>query len=177
MKQCSAKWILFLAGFLTLSGCTEITRSNGALILRYELFFVILLLILGIVLFVLGVLLTAKFLPHRWKQQQSLRRKMKSASRLISLPIAGIGIMIAVAPFLWYRVEVGSDYLRLSEFPGENHYRQDQIKSIEIVPGTSGNRLHITIKKGKEHFINESEIGSDSFQTIADSAMKLVKEE
>jgi len=164
-----------VAACLLLVGCSKIIESDRATVLRFSMTAIIGLLGAGIALFVGGVLLTIKRLPRRWREQQSLRRKLRSASRILVVPVVGIMFLVLVMPFAWYRVEVGSDYLRLSEFPHEMHLTREQIERIEVIPGASDRRLRIETKEGEEYFVNEGEVGEDSFSKISMAALKLVE--
>jgi hypothetical protein len=175
MKKKDYISFLLLLSLFILNGCTEIIALNNTTILRYEFTTIFILFLGGISLFICGLLVVKKYLPQRWRQMPSLRRKLKSTFRLIAIPIAGIILIILVVPFSWYRVEVNTNYLKINEFPNKRQITKNEIETIEVIAGDSGERLHILLKDGSEYFINAAEVGSQNFQKIVAAIQKFKK--
>lgn len=147
-------------------GCSQVETREGHTILSFPLTTVIGLGLLGILTVALGIVLLIYVLPGRLLYHRTFGRKIAAAMRLGSPVIFGLILLSAVVPFWWYRVDIGPETLDISEFPDARTFRRQDVKSADVIPGGSAERIRIEVAGGKPYFVNESEIGGEAFKKV-----------
>ena len=174
MKRSDSYFVLLTLFLGVVCGCTDTTLSGGVTTLTYRTTTVLLVLGSGGAMLLSGVLLVVRVLPRRWRELGSLNRRLRRACRFAMLPVVGLFFIVLSLAFSWYRIEIGPDYLAINNFPNRDRYTRDQITGIELMDRGDSDRLRIRIKDEPERFVNETEVGSESFQMIVAAAQRLV---
>lgn len=157
--------LLFVVG--SMSGCTEVVAEGDLLTLKSKAYVAVVMPLIGIILIVGGVSICMKRLPEIWKSDMSMGWKGRR-SKIVLIPIIGVVFLLGVAPRMLYRVEVGSDFVNFREVGNSKRYDRDAIEKVVLMEGIheGQRRLQVTGKSGEPHFINESEIGTESFDKM-----------
>ena len=167
---CSA--ILFC---LICTGCTEVVTEGDNIVLKSKFYVAVLFPLIGLLLIALGTWACIRILPGVWKSEMDLRWKGKR-SKVIIIPLAGLIFLLGTIPRMQYRVIVGSDFAEFKELGKHGKYDKKDIRDVSIIePATEGKqrRLHVTVHPKDEVFINESEIGTESFERMVEAFQKL----
>lgn len=67
-----------------------------------------------------------------------------------------------------YRVELGEDYVHFREMGNARRYERSEIRQLNIFDGNGEGRRRLQVWAGpnESHYINESEIGTGSFEQM-----------
>ena len=163
----SLKFLFLLLVVGSLSGCTEVVAEGDLLTLKSKAYVAVLMPLMGILLIVGGISICIKRLPEIWNSDMSMGWKGRR-SKIVVIPIIGVLLLLAVAPRMLYRVEVGPDFVNFREVGNSKRYDRDAIAKVLLIEGISEHqrRLQVMGKSGEPHFINESEIGTESFDKM-----------
>lgn len=194
---------LLLLSILLLSGCTEVTTQGGTTTLSYSWSFLLCTASPGIAL--LTILAAVSFLLRRRKPEEAVEASLvelseaeeESSDELLpegATPgrsglkmclfgcaiLAGILLLLPALLFLYYGVEVHTGGpLVISELPTTHTLARESVRSVDSVGGGgfSSRRLQISTQDGSVYYVNESEIGEESFEAIQEAVFTWWRDE
>ncbi|MFK7910140.1 MAG: hypothetical protein AB8F34_06005 [Akkermansiaceae bacterium] len=153
---------------LLCAGCTEVVADGDDLVLKSKFYVAVLFPLIGILLITIGIWACIRVLPEVWKSEMDLRWKGKR-SKIVIIPVAGLLFLLGTIPRMQYRVVVGPDSVEFRELGKKGKYDLEAIRSVSVIePVATGKqrRLHVVVHPLEEFYINESEIGTESFEKM-----------
>ena len=162
---------------LLCANCTEVISDGDVHTLKSKFYVAVLFPLIGLLLLVGGIWACIRRLPEIWKSEMSLGWKGRR-SKIIIIPLVGVLFILGTLPRMQYRVIVGPDYVEFHELGKHGRYEIKDIHEVSVIaPLTPGKqrRLSVIVRPLDEYFINESEIGTESFKKIVAAFEELKK--
>ena len=164
---------LILCLFCT--SCTEVVTDGDLLILKSKFYVAVLFPLIGGILIAVGIIACIRILPGVWKSDMDSSWKTKR-SKIIVIPIIGLLFLLGTIPRMQYRVIVGPDHAEFRELGKQGKYSSNDIRKVSVIdPLKTGKqrRIHVVVHPDDEYFINESEIGTESFEKMIEAFRNL----